>query len=503
MSSLQKRSGEQEEGNEDDRKRVRGDDFDSDLFKKCPWCVQLIANKWYQQHLLNCRYNPNLFTMLNSSSNPTFQGNRTRNNDPSNQSFSIQPRITAGSSKTGQNTPLKFDFNAKSVLTDDILRLSVMLKRIVNRRRLTDVAYKEITDWGNEIISTFDKDHEFIYSPRRTKRSMASNIFPLKRQHFDVCPSGCKLYLKDDINEKCDFCEEPRYKSTSDSGDSTIRNPRSTMRMLLVSDQLAMMDIFDGELYQRLKNEDGIFDNELDIALGLYVDGFDLFNNRQRSMTIFHFVIYNFNPLIRNENRNMMQVALAGGPKAPRNIDSFLKPIVDDLKNLEEKRMDVEISTSSGKKVVYVKAHLIFATGDMQAVKYLVHHSGPSSFFGCRICLVKGEHNEKGTGMYFVDRDGLYKTWRDKDSFVNGDDRNGLKGSNMFAQLKCFQGPEFFGLDETHLFGHGIVSQLYELFNGTKYIMNGKENPFAADMEIIMEEVKSSRYQIPTSFDSS
>ena len=59
--------------------------------------------------------------------------------------------------ETAQNTPLKFDFNSKSILTDDILRLSVMLKRIANRRRLTDIAYKEITDWGNEIISIFDK----------------------------------------------------------------------------------------------------------------------------------------------------------------------------------------------------------------------------------------------------------------------------------------------------------------------------------------------------------
>ena len=140
-----------------------------------------------------------------------------------------------------------------------------------------------------------------------TTRMIAA--FPVRSQSFDICKAGCKLFQKDD-ELICSYCDEPRYK------DNSSKRPVATMRYLPLSELLGAMiatpsyrdmfretyarepsknglkDIFDGYAFA---DQAHLFQNEFDVALGLYVDGFLPFNYGRSSvsMTIIHLVVLN------------------------------------------------------------------------------------------------------------------------------------------------------------------------------------------------------------------
>ena len=80
-------------------------------------------------------------------------------------------------------------------------------------------------------------------------------------------------------------------------------------------------------------------------------------------------------------------------------IDSFLRPIREELKVLQEDGM--RITTDDG--VFNSRVQLIFTGGDIPALGDLVGNSH-MSYYGCRICVVKGVRGDKG-GIYFPTSD--------------------------------------------------------------------------------------------------
>jgi hypothetical protein len=55
--------------------------------------------------------------------------------------------------------------------------------------------------------------------------------------------------------------------------------------------------IFSGSHYQSIKDQ--LFENEYDIAIGIYIDGFKPQFKSSHSLTMVNVVIYNYHPLIR------------------------------------------------------------------------------------------------------------------------------------------------------------------------------------------------------------
>lgn len=82
----------------------------------------------------------------------------------------------------------------------------------------------------------------------------------------------------------------------------------------------------------------------------------------------------------------MFQLAILPGPNSPKDMDTFLKPIVDELRVLSSTGLTVRMD---GEEVCRAKVHLVMATGDIPAVADLCHHAGHMSTYGCRICLTK------------------------------------------------------------------------------------------------------------------
>ena len=81
----------------------------------------------------------------------------------------------------------------------------------------------------------------------------------------------------------------------------------------------------------------------------------------------------------------MLQLAIMPGPNSPKDLDSFLQPIVDEFKDLSRHGLVVK---RNGEVICKSKINLVIATGDIPAAASLAHHSGHMSKNGCRLCRI-------------------------------------------------------------------------------------------------------------------
>ena len=106
-------------------------------------------------------------------------------------------------------------------------------------------------------------------------------------------------------------------------------------------------DVFSGSHYQSLLLEQVIIDNVAcshkyfsnprDIALGLLMDGFQVFCQvHGGSTTCWPIIAINFNlpPSEQIHLSNIIPIVVVPGPKAPKDINSFFCPLINECKML-------------------------------------------------------------------------------------------------------------------------------------------------------------------------
>lgn len=178
----------------------------------------------------------------------------------------------------------------------------------------------------------------------------------IKPDIYHCCKNSCCCFTGpfESLNT-CPFCAEVRY--------DVNRHPRNTFAHLPLIPRLIAMcrdnstaekmkyreehqsqprmtiDIYDAEHYNSLRKTNvTIGDEELprrfflqptDIALGLSTDGFGPFKKRKQSCWPLVAFNYNLPPQIRIH----LPICLGTipGPKQPKNLDSFLIPLIDEL----------------------------------------------------------------------------------------------------------------------------------------------------------------------------
>ena len=75
------------------------------------------------------------------------------------------------------------------------------------------------------------------------------------------------------------------------------------------------------------------------------------------------------------------------GPKAPKDLDSFIAPFLDELKLLQDGVPAYDAHTDSQ---FLLKAHLVLITGDTPAISKLFQFSGHNAKHPCRACHLEG-----------------------------------------------------------------------------------------------------------------
>jgi len=149
-------------------------------------------------------------------------------------------------------------------------------------------------------------------------------------------------------------------------------------------------DYWDGRLHQQHKDS-GFFDDEHDIALAFSTDGLQLFSVGKYSVWPLLLINLNLHPKLRVKKQNLMLCGVIPGPNNPKDIHSFLRVMVDELKELEEGIGNVY--DASTKMQFTLRAHLVIVSGDLPAIAKVMGISGRNSYEHCRFCKLRGFHH--------------------------------------------------------------------------------------------------------------
>lgn len=355
---------------------------------------------------------------------------------------------------------------------------------------------------------------EDLPSPDRLQRLMVklSGLQPIM---FDCCVNSCCCFtgnLKD--FHHCPFCRQPRFSAGHPRKQfsylpiiprlqhlyaSEATANRLDYRALFVPSLDGFGDVFDGEHYRTLLSEfvtimgeqqgHRFFSDSRDIALGLSTDGFCPFKRGQQ--TAWPFILFNYNlpPEIRFHLKNIICVGVAPGPELPKDIDSFLFPLVQELLQLEKGISAFDIRQN---EPFVLHAYLLLAFGDMPAVAKLMHMKGHNGKHPCRMCNIGGIRipNSRNTHYYIPLRrasaDDSYNPTelplRTHAQFMSDAERvaneptqadaediameTGIKGIPLLASLSSLKFPTSFPHDFMHLVWENVVKTLINLWTG-------------------------------------
>ena len=133
-------------------------------------------------------------------------------------------------------------------------------------------------------------------------------------------------------------------------------------------------DIWNGKLLGHLR-EKGLFSNSTDLSLSFHTDGVKLFKTR----SAFHIwplvlIINNLPPEERFKQENILLLGVIPGPQQPKDIDSFLRPLVNELKNLQE---GVPAVYNGFTKDYFVLHAYVCIIGSYSTTSEISHPTGP------------------------------------------------------------------------------------------------------------------------------
>jgi glycosylphosphatidylinositol transamidase (GPIT) subunit GPI8 len=95
-------------------------------------------------------------------------------------------------------------------------------------------------------------------------------------------------------------------------------------------------DIFDGNMYKDLLEKD-FFSDQRDIAFTVSCDGYQIFKQKTDDCWLFLLINNNLDPSIRVKKENLLIPFLIPGPNQPKDFNTFLRPFINEMKELESK----------------------------------------------------------------------------------------------------------------------------------------------------------------------
>lgn len=229
-------------------------------------------------------------------------------------------------------------------ISEDLIK-GLRLLKIKDKYNIPEAAF-------NEILKVFEISKVSLFKLRK----LLGNIVPLEPTLVNCCINSCVAFTGEFINEDhCPYCGEFRYKSSqvarkNASYWSLINTLRAQYKDKARSETLRyrhtytstneytignqISDVFDGFRYKTLVSS-GFFSDSRDIALIASTDGYQIFCQKRNDCWVILLINANLPPDVRVKRENLMISALIPGPKEPKNFNSFLQPLVDELKQLQ------------------------------------------------------------------------------------------------------------------------------------------------------------------------
>ncbi|CEL58469.1 hypothetical protein RSOLAG1IB_12138 [Rhizoctonia solani AG-1 IB] len=462
-----------------------------------------------------------------------------------------------------------FDLSTYGLSAEDIMDAEDIVEAVVEAHTLLEVEdihnlssfdlyvrYKPTEELFAELIRRYqpiDSAQGARIPSIKRLRSLACTLsgFTPKRHH--CCVNSCVAfigYLGDMTT--CPVCHEGRLDSSGKPRNIFTTIPlipqlralfacpitveKMRHRHTYSNNKGTMADIFDSlrylELCDLFVTIDGkpmpyrYFQEEHEVALGITLDGACPFKRRTNTCWPILIINYNLPPEERICVENMICVGVIPGPQCPNDINSFLQPLIDELRELARGVAAVDVNQ---RKLFSLRAHPLTIFGDIPALTKVLEFIGHNGCFPCRFCLmptVPGPTSGGGFHRYCplhqpngFRMDPLNLPLREHDDTIktglkvlkakNEAERkqlateSGVKGVTLFARVPSISIPRSFPVDLMHMIWQNLLPQLIDLWTGDFNDLDGGLEDYELKKDVwgaLCEACIPSRQTMPTSF---
>ncbi|XP_042432650.1 uncharacterized protein LOC122019228 [Zingiber officinale] len=271
----------------------------------------------------------------------------------------------------------------------------------------TDNSFNELLKILGDMLPEKNTLPETVYSMRKLLKP-----FDLGYEKIHACPNDCCLFRKELKNlDTCPKCGSSRWKVDKVTTKVFKGVPEKVLRYFPVIPRFKRMFKSKEKAEELIwhsnhKSQDHMMRHPVDsvawdtinhkwpdfasnprnLRLGLATDGFNPFGDLSSRYSCWPVILVNYNlpPLMCMMKENLMLTLLIPGPKQPGNdIDVYLEPLIEDLKELWE--IGVETYDAFSKSMFNLKAILMWKINDFPAYGNLAGCATKGKL-GCPIC---------------------------------------------------------------------------------------------------------------------
>jgi Transposase family tnp2/Domain of unknown function (DUF4218) len=371
-------------------------------------------------------------------------------------------------------------------------------------------------------------------------------ITEIKPLFIHCCINNCIAFTGEYVDAtECPHCDEKRF--VSDTVPPARPRARKQFLYIPIADRLRLQyrnanrarvlssyrhnftqensphesrDVFDGGLYHKFHLDQlRLFQDPRDVAFHMSLDGVQLTNMGHHEVTPVILVNLNLPPTDRYKIENILASMIIPGPKKPKDLDTFLRPLVDELKQLDCGVDAFDASTGSS---FTLKAWVTIVTGDGPGIADAIGFKRPGNAYRpCRSCMIKGEKGEltpNGRGTYYVPHTSYnfdnpplrkYDALRNVIDLVvesQSDDmskRFGITRASILLELRSVHFTRSFPIDIMHCVLLNITETLFKLWNRKKFDFEKDSPPSPSHLstestEAIGKSIAAAREDIPT-----
>jgi hypothetical protein len=203
----------------------------------------------------------------------------------------------------------------------------------------------------NDIIKVFTTNNLSLYKIKKYLKEI-TELVPV---FYDMCENSCICYTgKYESYQSCPICNSPRldirkkakkvmpYLSLTNRLKMQFNDKNRAKELLYRYEYIInkndndddLDDVFDGKIYKELVDKN-LFNNKRDIALTASCDGYQIFKQKTDDCWLFLIINNNLHPSLRVKKENLLIPFLIPGPNQPKDFNTFLRPFVDEMKELE------------------------------------------------------------------------------------------------------------------------------------------------------------------------
>ncbi|GJS26577.1 zinc finger, PHD-type containing protein [Tanacetum coccineum] len=251
--------------------------------------------------------------------------------------------------------------------------------------KLTDSIFNEMLEFFQHVFPTMKgyKLPPLYYVVKKTFKTIR-----LGCESIHACVNDCFLFRGDNNKDVhlCPVCKMSRWK---DSNTPRKKVPKKVLRYFLIIPRLQRLYKSSHTIKEMTWHATGkcTEPEPRNVRLGLAADGFNPFGNLNQAYNMWPVILttYNLPPWLCMKESSFMPTLLIPDPKSlGKDIDVYLRPLIDDLKVLWALKGVETIDVATGQKF-NMRAMVLWTINDFPARSSLSGWSG-QGYLACPTC---------------------------------------------------------------------------------------------------------------------